>query len=272
MKQNIQLIDTSLRDGAQAPGIYFNEQDKLFIAEALEKCGVEIIEAGIPAMGKEEQQTIVNIKERLQTAKVLVWNRLVKKDIMASMDCGADIIHLSIPISDRHITDKLHTTRTDIKNKVLACLEFVRNNNYDVSVGLEDASRCEEDFLIEMVNTIHDYDPLFIRYADTVGILTPTMAYKNIKMLVDCSDTKIGFHGHNDLGLATANTLAAVQAGAEFIDTTVLGIGERAGNCDFFKIIKVLTTIHATEISVAEAETAQNSIADLIGKEWRHTL
>lgn len=269
MRKNIRIVDTTLRDGAQAPGIYFGEEEKLKIALALDACGVAIIEAGVPAMGKEEQRIIRKIKAHLRRAEVKVWNRLVETDILASLSCEPDIIHISVPVSDRQITDKLHSTRLAVQKKTDACLALVRANNYQVSVGFEDASRADEDFLEQMIDLVKDYEPLHVRYADTVGVLTPVLTYKKIKRLAERGAVRTEFHAHNDLGLALANVLAAVQAGAELADTTLLGIGERAGNCDFLRTVELLTAFDSTDISVAEALAVQNKLSGLMSDEWR---
>lgn len=269
MSKIIRLIDTTLRDGAQAPGVYLSKEDKLKIALYMERCGVPIIEAGIPAMGEEEQQNIISIKKNLKKSKVLVWNRLREEDIKSSFLCKPDIIHVSIPISDIQITDKLQSDRSKIKNTVSSCLELVKSQNYELGIGLEDASRADEQFVQTMIELIKKYNPLYVRYADTVGLLTPRITYSKIKKLVEESDLTIGFHAHNDLGLASANALAAVQAGAELLDTTLLGVGERAGNCDFVKTVKLLQGFAATDVSIADAQFAQNKLDALISDEWR---
>ena len=270
MRNEVQIVDTTLRDGAQSPGIAFTEEERLDIAMILDKCGVKIIEAGIPAMGPAEQKTILKIKRGCSKAKIAVWNRLVPNDIRASFECLPDIIHISVPVSDNQIQYKLKKSRSEVKKALLECAYLAKCYGYPISVGFEDASRADEAFLAEFIVLLNEYNPVHIRYADTVGILTPTLTFEKIRRLRYFCPYSIEFHGHNDLGLAAANTLAAVQAGAVLADTTIMGIGERAGNCDFLQMVRLLNDLNNCGISIKEAAAAQDKLKKYVSDEWRN--
>ncbi|WP_196594009.1 beta/alpha barrel domain-containing protein [Pectinatus sottacetonis] len=231
------IVDTTLRDGAQSPFIMFSDREKIAIAEMLNEKGVYQIEAGIPAMGKSEQMIIKKIKSVCGNMKVSAWNRLNKNDVIASTGCNADIIHISVPVSQRQIHDKLKKDETWIIKKIEEVLSFAEDRANAITVGLEDASRADMDFIITVIKKVQQFSVNTVRYADTVGIMTPIAVYQQITQIIKKTNIEIEFHAHNDLGMAVANSIAAVQAGAAFIDTTVNGIGERCGNCDMDKFV-----------------------------------
>ena len=221
-------------------------------------------------MGPTEQKTILKIKRCCSKAKIAVWNRLVPNDIRASFECLPDIIHISVPVSDNQIQYKLKKSRSEVKKALLECAYLAKCYGYPISVGFEDASRADEAFLAEFIVLLNEYNPVHIRYADTVGILTPTLAFEKIRRLRYFCPYSIEFHGHNDLGLAAANTLAAVQAGAVLADTTIMGIGERAGNCDFLQMVRLLNDLNNCGISIKEAAAAQDKLKKYVSDEWRN--
>ncbi|MGE4589813.1 MAG: homocitrate synthase [Acidaminococcaceae bacterium] len=270
MKKEVHIVDTTLRDGAQSPGIAFTEEERLNIARILDGCGVKIIEAGIPAMGPAEQKTILRIKQHCSKAKIAVWNRVVADDIKLSFECLPDIIHISVPVSDNQIQYKLKKSRSEVKKALQECAYLAKCYGYQISIGFEDASRADEAFLAEFMVLLSEYKPTHIRYADTVGILTPSLTFEKIKSLQRFCPYSIEFHGHNDLGMATANTLAAVQAGAALVDTTILGIGERAGNCDFLQTVCLLNGLTSCGIPIKEAVAVQDIFKKYVSDEWRN--
>ena len=270
MRNEVHIVDTTLRDGAQSPGIAFTEEERLDIAAILDNCGVQIIEAGVPAMGPAEQKTILKIKQRCSKAQIAVWNRLVINDIKESFECLPDIIHISVPVSDNQILYKLKKNRNEVKRALQECAYLAKCYGYPISIGFEDASRADEAFLAEFMVLLNEYEPTHIRYADTVGILTPAQTFEKIRRLKCFCPYSIEFHGHNDLGLATANTLAAVQAGAALVDTTILGIGERAGNSDFLQTVRLLDGLISCGVSIREAVAVQDIFKNYVSDEWRN--
>jgi Isopropylmalate/homocitrate/citramalate synthases len=239
----VKIVDTTLRDGEQKPGIAFGINDKIQIAKDIDEMGVYQIEAGVPAMGGamggQEKKSVEKIVSLGLKSKVSSWNRMNEKDIQNSIDCGVDIIHISIPTSDIQLSSKLGKDKNWIIYNMKKNITFAKEKGFEVTIGFEDASRAEESFLIELCKMALSLDVKRVRYADTVGILYPRKIYNNIKNIKESVPVEIEFHGHNDFGMAIANSITAVQATAEYVDCTVSGIGERAGNCDYFKFLTV---------------------------------
>ncbi|MDT8717429.1 homocitrate synthase [Clostridium sp. 19966] len=231
------IVDTTLRDGEQRPGLSFNMNQKLNLAKYIDSLGVYQIEAGVPAMKGEEKESVWQICQLGLNCKVSAWNRLSVGDIKESMECGVDIIHISAPASRIQISKKLKRDENWVLDKLKECIFYCLERNFQVSIGLEDASRAEENFLISLCDLANSMKVRQIRYADTVGILTPKKTYEIIKGLTEGTNIDLEFHGHNDFGMAEANTLASIAAGAKYVDCTLNGIGERSGNCDYNKLI-----------------------------------
>lgn len=255
MKKQLYIIDTTLRDGAQSPGISFSKPDKIEIAKALEKVGVYQLEAGIPAMGASEKEAILAIKDVCKKSLIAAWNRLNIKDIQHSVDCSPDIIHISVPVSDLQVYQKLQKDRLWLKKEMLTCVDYALEKGFFVTIGFEDASRADLDFMIEMGIALKQLGVKQLRFADTVGILTPHTTQLKVRSLIEHTGLDIEFHAHNDLGMAVANSIAAARAGARFIDTTINGIGERTGNCNFYQFVKAAHSFYdimTEELAVQE--------------------
>lgn len=260
MKKQLYMIDTTLRDGAQSPGISFSKIDKIEIAKALEKVGVYQLEAGIPAMGASEKETILAIKDVCKKSLIAAWNRLNIKDIQHSVDCSPDIIHISVPVSDLQVYQKLQKDRLWLKNKMLTCVDYALEKGFFVTIGFEDASRADLAFMIEMGTALQQLGVKQLRFADTVGILTPHTTQVKVRSLIEYTGLDIEFHAHNDLGMAVANSIAAARAGASFIDTTINGIGERTGNCNFYQFVKAAHSFY----DIMTEEVAAQELAQLL--------
>ncbi len=237
LKQKKYIIDTTLRDGEQSPGFAFSLEQKAKLAILIDRAGIHQIEAGIPAMGNYEKDSICRIMENRHRARVSTWNRLNREDIQHSFDCSPDIIHISAPVSYVHIYSKLKKNKVWLQKNLQECVGFALDKGYNVSVGFEDASRADITFMISIAGLLKDMGVSSIRFADTVGVLTPSRSYQAISEISSHTGITLGIHAHNDLGMAVANSLEAARAGAEFIDTTLFGIGERAGNCDLNQLI-----------------------------------
>lgn len=210
-------------------------------------------------MGTLEKEAILAIKDSCKQSLISTWNRIHKADIKHSFDCRPDLIHISVPVSKAQIHEKLRKDETWLKKNMIDCVQFAREKGYQVSVGFEDASRAELDFMIELGTILKRYEVRYLRFADTVGILTPASTAQKIKTMIEYTGLDIEFHAHNDLGMAAANSISAAKAGAKFIDTTIAGIGERTGNCDFSQFIYVASTLYdiPTEFSAAQTITKQ---------------
>lgn len=234
------IVDTTLRDGEQAPFVAFNWQEKAVIARLLDLVGVDQIEAGTPAMGEMEKKAISVIARLGLGCRVSTWNRLVVNDVRASLECGVRDVHISGPVSDLQIQHKLGKTRNWVLERLREVLAYAASNGCRISVGAEDASRADEEFLLEFAGVAWAGGAERMRYADTVGILEPLAVYERILRLKKwLGNMEIEFHAHNDFGLSLANAVAALSAGADCVDTTVGGLGERAGNTSLEELIKV---------------------------------
>ncbi|MGB5823058.1 MAG: homocitrate synthase [Proteocatella sp.] len=231
------LVDTTLRDGEQTAGVVFANQEKLNIARMLDEVGVEQIEAGIPIMGGDEKDIIKKMVKSNLRASIMGWNRAVIKDIQASIDCGVDAVAISISTSDIHIKDKLKSTREQVLSQMVTAVEYAKKEGMYISVNAEDASRTEDDFLFTFIKEAMAAGADRIRYCDTIGILNPMRTYDTIKSIRDTFGIDVEMHTHNDLGMATANAIAGVMAGATHVGVTVNGLGERAGNAALEEII-----------------------------------
>lgn len=226
----IEIIDTTLRDGEQAPGVVFSRQDKLVIAERLIRAGVDEIEAGIPAMGNDVRQDIIAISELRRNCRISVWARALEDDIRQAAECRADSVHISFPVSAVHL-NAMGKTGDWVLNQMEQLVPLARRHFDRVSVGAQDATRAELSFLGRFARHSADCGAYRIRIADTVGIARPSQISRLFEMLRrSAGNLKLEFHGHNDLGMATANTVTAVESGADAVSVTVNGLGERAGN------------------------------------------
>jgi homocitrate synthase NifV len=241
---DVKIIDTTLRDGEQKAGLALTVAEKVSLAKLLDSLGIYQIEAGVPAMGGEEKLSIEKIAALNLQSRIAAWNRMNIKDISHSIDRGVDVIHISVPSSDRHINEKLQKDKNWVINELKKCIVFAKEKGFIVNVGMEDASRAQMDFLEVICETARTEGAEMARYADTVGILDPAKLFSHIAHLRQKVNIALGIHTHNDFGMAIANALSAVRAGAGFVDCTIGGIGERSGNCNFSSFIKVLKEVY----------------------------
>jgi len=244
----IYIVDTTLRDGEQTAGVVFANKEKIRIAKFLDELGVDQIEAGIPTMGGDEKEAITAICKLGLKASIMGWNRPVLKDIEESLRCGVDAVAISISTSDIHIEHKLRASREwVIENMVRAC-EYAKKEGLYVSVNAEDASRSDMDFLVQFGLAAKQAGADRLRYCDTVGILDPFTTFERVKELRERVGIEIEMHTHNDFGMATANALAGVKAGARFVGVTVIGLGERAGNAALEEVVMALKHIYGIDL------------------------
>lgn len=226
----VTVLDTILRDGEQTPGIALSIEDKVKIARALSDLGVDIIEAGFPASSAGEREAIGEIAAEGLDARICGLARCNKRDIDAALDCGLDYIHTFIATSDTHLQYKLKMTREEVKAKAVEAIEYGKSHGLTVEFSCEDATRTDLDFLKEMHVAVQGAGVDKINVPDTVGTIGPPAMEYLIKELVTVTRVPISVHCHDDFGLAVANTLAAVRAGARQVHVTMNGLGERAGN------------------------------------------
>ncbi|MBI5406441.1 MAG: homocitrate synthase [Nitrospirae bacterium] len=240
MIRKVFIDDTTLRDGEQAAEVSFTLEEKLQIARMLDEIGVDQIEAGTPAMGGEEQEAIRAIAASGLRAGVLAWCRATQSDIDAALACGVKGVNISLPVSDIHIQHKLQKTRAWVLAQLRWALSYAKRHGLYVSVGAEDASRADRRFLALYGRIAADHGADRLRYCDTVGVLDPFTTYEAIRALKEQVGISLEIHTHNDFGLATANALAAVKAGASYVNTTINGLGERAGNAALEEVVMAL--------------------------------
>jgi len=246
--KNIKIDDTTLRDGEQTAGVVFANDEKIHIAKMLNDSGVHQIEAGIPAMGGDEKEAIKKIASLGLNCSVLGWNRAVKSDIDASVECGVDSVAISISSSDIHIEHKLRKSREWVLESMKACVDYAKSFNLYVSVNAEDASRSDMEFLLHFAKVARDAGADRLRYCDTLGILDPFDTFMKVKTIIDIVGIDVEMHTHNDFGMAIANAIAGIKAGATYVNTTVNGLGERAGNAAFEELVMALKYIEGVDL------------------------
>jgi homocitrate synthase NifV len=244
------LVDTTLRDGEQTAGVVFSNREKLRIARMLDNLGVHQIEAGIPVMGGDEKEVIKEMVGYNLQASIMAWNRANIEDLKHSLDCGVDAVAISISTSDIHITHKLQTSREWVLENMIEAVEFARKQNLYISVNAEDASRSDFDFLVEFAVKAKAAGANRLRFCDTIGALDPFKTFEIVSDLIKNTSMDIEMHTHNDFGMATANALAGLKAGARFIGVTVNGLGERAGNAALEEVAMALKHLFGVNLGV----------------------
>lgn len=240
MGKKIKFVDTTLRDGEQTAGVVFANHEKLEIARMLDELGVDQLEVGTPVMGGDEKAAIKTIVKSGLSASIMAWNRANIEDIKESIECGVDAVAISISTSDIHIKNKLKKSREWVMEQMVKAVEFAKSQGVYVSVNAEDASRTDMDFLVKFGQEAKKAGADRLRFCDTLGILNPFKTAKMVEEIITKTKIDVEMHTHNDLGMATANALAGIEAGASYVGVTVNGLGERAGNAPLEEVAMAL--------------------------------
>ena len=245
------ILDTTLRDGEQTPGVSLSVEQKVMIAETLDRLGVDIIEAGTAISSQGEFEAIKEISESGLKAEICSFARIKFEDIDAAADANADSIFMVAPSSDIHISSKFPgKTRNDIIEMSVNAIEYARDRGLIVEFGGEDASRADFEFILELYRNAISAKTDRLAFTDTVGVFTPEKAFETMKALKENFNVPVSFHGHDDFGLATSNTVYAVKGGADEIHVAMNGLGERAGNAALEEVVMALEFLYGMRTNV----------------------
>ncbi len=265
--ERVSIFDTTLRDGEQTPGVALTPEDKVEIAIQLDKLGVDIIEAGFPITSKGEQKAVSDICKLGLSAKICALARCEKNDIDAAVDAGVDWVHVFLATSDIHLKHKLRMTREQALTKIAEAVEYAKSRGVIVHYSAEDATRTEHDFLMKALKVAVDAGADSVDIPDTVGFGIPAAIRRIVSSAKFVTGKPVAVHCHDDMGLAVANSLSAVEAGAEIIHATINGIGERAGNASLEEIVVALNMLYGvkTNINLQEIYKTSRLVAKLTG-------
>ena len=262
--EKITVYDSTLRDGEQTPGVSFTLRQKLAIARMLDGIRVPQIEAGFPAVSSDEKKSVKRIARDGLDADILALSRVSRQDIDAAIDCDVDMILLFAACSDLHMRFKLKQTQEEVYQKTIESVEYARSHGIDVSFSAEDSMRSRLDFLKRIYKGADDAGACRIGITDTVGCASPEAVAFMVKEVGRAVKKPVSVHLHNDFGLALANAIAGVQAGAEAVTTTVLGIGERAGNVPLEQFVVAIKYLYGRDLGIDT--TGLKELSDMVSK------
>lgn len=248
VKGHVEIFDTTLRDGEQVPGCKLDTQNKLIIAERLDELGVDVLEAGFPISSPGDFDSVVKISQLIKKSRVCGLTRAVKKDIEVAADALKDAkksrIHTGIGTSDSHIKYKFNSDRESILERAVAAVSYAKSFVEDVEFYAEDAGRTDNVYLARVCEAVIKAGATVLNIPDTTGYCLPHEYGAKIKYLMEnvngIDKATLSCHCHNDLGLATANSMAGVLNGARQIECTINGIGERAGNTSLEEVVMIM--------------------------------
>ncbi|MGF3495544.1 MAG: (R)-citramalate synthase [Methanothrix sp.] len=245
----IRFLDTTLRDGEQTPGVSLSADDKLHIAQLLDELGVDVIEAGSAITSDGERESIRAIASAGLRAEICSFARASRKDIDAALDCDVDSLHLVVPVSDLHIERKLRSDRESVLRKAVDATEYAKAHGLIVELSGEDASRADLDYLESIYRATIEAGADRLCFCDTVGVLLPERTAEIFQRLSSLG-RPVSIHCHDDFGMATANTVAALRNGAAQAHVTINGIGERAGNTSLEEVVMCLENLYGIRTGI----------------------
>uniref|UniRef100_A0A7J2TJH4 2-isopropylmalate synthase n=1 Tax=Archaeoglobus fulgidus TaxID=2234 RepID=A0A7J2TJH4_ARCFL len=246
----VRIFDTTLRDGEQMPGVSLTPLYKVQIAKALDRLGVDVIEAGFPASSKGELESVKEISSLSLNADVCGLARIVKDDIDAAIKADVDMVHIFTPTSRIQIEHTLKLSYDEIVARSVECVEYIKSHGLKCMFSAMDATRSEFEFLRRIYKAVEEAGADAINIPDTVGVATPFKFYELVKKIREEIKITLDVHCHNDFGLAVANSYAAVLAGADEVQVTVNGIGERAGNASLEQVVMILHSIEGIKTNI----------------------
>ncbi len=249
--RKIRIFDTTLRDGEQTPGVALTIDEKVCIAEKLDELGVNVIEAGFPNASEGDMaatRTIAGLD--LSTADVCGLARVVKEDVDACIECDVDMVHIFVSTSDVQRIHTIKKTREEVSQMAVDAVEQIKDCGVKCMFSAMDATRTELSYLKEIFSRVESVGCDVINVPDTVGVIVPSEMYKLIKGINSAVKIPIDVHCHDDFGLASANSLAACEAGASQVQVTVNGLGERAGNADIAQVVMSLHSMYGARTTI----------------------
>jgi isopropylmalate/citramalate/homocitrate synthase-like protein len=248
--ERVRIFDTTLRDGEQTPGVSLTPEQKLEIGRQLDRLGVDVIEAGFPITSEGEVKAVKMMSNAGLKAEVCALARALKDDLDAAIECGPDSIHTFISTSEIHMRHMLKMKPSEVLTRIRDSVSYVKDHGFICEFSPMDATRTEFSFLEKACKVAEEAGADRINIPDTVGIMTPRLMHDLIAKLRKTIETPLSVHCHNDLGMAVANTLASVEAGAIQVHVTVNGIGERAGNAALEEVVMALHSLYKRKTSI----------------------
>ena len=257
--KKVQIFDTTLRDGEQTPGLAFTIDEKVEIARKLNELGVGKIEAGFAITSQGEAEAIKRIMGLGLSSTIVALARPLKEDLDKALWCDVPYVHIFISTSDLHIESMMKTTRDEVIRQSVEGIEYAKAHGVRVEYSPQDATRTDMGYLKQVCRAAEDAGAEVLNIPDTVGVMTPRMTFEFFKELKASTRVPLSAHAHDDLGQATANTLAAIEAGAEQCHVTVNGLGERAGNASLEQVVVSLVAQYGIETGIKYEKLAETS-------------
>ncbi|UWG48744.1 Isopropylmalate/homocitrate/citramalate synthase [Halanaeroarchaeum sp. HSR-CO] len=247
--ETVRIFDTTLRDGEQTPRTSFDYDDKREIAAVLDEMGTHVIEAGFPANGDAEFEAIQDIAAATENT-VAGLARVVESDVEAALDAGVDMVHVFASTSDVQIEDSMHATREQVMDRSIAAVEQVVDAGVEVMFSPMDATRTDREYLAAVVEAVDEAGTDWINIPDTTGVASPSRFADLVAFVDEHADARIDVHTHDDFGMATANAVAGVEAGADQVQVSVNGIGERAGNAAYEEVVMAAESVYGADTGI----------------------
>jgi 2-isopropylmalate synthase len=248
--KKVTIFDTTLRDGEQTPGVSLTSAQKLEIAHQLDKLGVDIIEAGFPISSEGDKESVKSISNAGLDSEVCGLARVLKKDIDACFESDVGLVHTFVPTSEVQRTYTIKKSQEEVIQLAVEAVQYIKDHGTKCMFSAMDATRTEPEYLIEVFKAVQEAGCDIINVPDTVGVMVPSAMYRQIKDIAAEITIPIDVHCHNDFGLAVANSLMAIEAGASQVQVTINGIGERAGNADLSQTVMSLVAMYGAKTNI----------------------